>query len=172
LRFRARRWSRRDDSGLSETAGEGIRRNLPLDRPTITIIPRRIFMHRRIALALALLAGGVATFALAGGAGGAGKATPLQANATPLKVTVRMTDFKFRLSTTTVRKGRPVVFTVINRGPSPHDFDIAGTKGTPVIFAGKRTTQRVTFRKAGLFRYVCTVPRHAQFGMTGRLRVR
>jgi plastocyanin len=122
-------------------------------------------MHRRIGLVLALIAAGVAAVALTGVAGAADQATPV-------KVTVTMTDFKFKLSKTTVPKGTPVVFTVVNKGPSPHDFDISGTKGTPVILAGNRSTQRVTFKKAGAFRYVCTVPRHAQFGMTGNLKVK
>jgi plastocyanin len=122
-------------------------------------------MHRRTALLLALLVAGVAAIALAGVAGAAKQATPV-------KVTVTMTDFKFKLSKTSVPKGTPVVFTVVNKGPSPHDFDVSGTKGTPVILATKRTTQRVTFKKAGKVRYVCTVPRHAQFGMTGNLTVK
>ena len=31
--------------------------------------------------------------------------------------------------------------------------------------------QKVTFKKAGKVRFVCTVPRHAQFGMVGNLKV-
>ena len=121
-------------------------------------------MHRRLALIPALLAAvvGAAVVAQAAGAGQA---------ATPMKVTVTMTDFKFKLSKTSVPSGRPIVFTVINRGASPHDFDLTGTRGTPIIQPGRRTTQRVTFRRAASVRYVCTVPRHAQFGMVGRLKV-
>jgi plastocyanin len=121
-------------------------------------------MHRRIALIPALLAAGIAT-AVVAQAAGAGQA------ATPMKVTVTATDFKFKLSKTSVPSGRPIVFTLINRGPSPHDFDFSGMKGTPVILRGRQATLRITFKKAGSARYLCTVPRHAQFGMVGRLKV-
>jgi plastocyanin len=92
--------------------------------------------------------------------------------ASPVKVTVNMTDFKFKLSKTSVPKNTPVVFTVINKGPSPHDFDPVGTRGTKVIPTGTRTTMRATFRRAGKVRYICTVPRHASFGMVGNLTVK
>ena len=92
-------------------------------------------------------------------------------SSTPVKVTVTMTDFKFKLSTLKVPVGKAVKFTVINKGPSPHDFDVTGTKGTPVILKGKTVVQNVTFKKKGSFRFVCTVPRHAQFGMVGNLKV-
>ena len=126
-------------------------------------------MKVRIATVLALLA--AVTAALVATAGGAGAAGASPEVLTPLKVTVTMSDFKFRLTTKTIKKGRPVVFTVINRGPSPHDFDVSGTKGTPVIASGKRVTQKVTFTKTGKFRFVCTVPRHIQFGMAGNLTI-
>lgn len=90
----------------------------------------------------------------------------------PLKVTVTMSDFKFALSTKTVPRNRAVRFLVINKGPSPHDFDIKGKKGTPVILKGKRTSVTITFSKPGRYLYICTVPRHAQYGMTGRLTVK
>jgi uncharacterized cupredoxin-like copper-binding protein len=128
-------------------------------------------MKRRIALLVALLAVGVSVTAV-GIARGAGAGADGKQAATPIKVTVTMRDFRFTLSKTSVPRGRPVVFTVINRGPSPHDFDVSGTRGTPIIASGRRTTQRVTFQRAGRIRYVCTVPRHIQFGMFGRLTVR
>ena len=121
-------------------------------------------MRRRV---LAVAVAGVAAILVpAGGVGAANKV------ATPVKVTVTMSDFKFRLSKTSVPKNTLVVFTVVNRGPSPHDFDLVGTKGTPVILVGSKTTQRTTFKRAGKVRYVCTLPRHASFGMVGNLTVK
>jgi plastocyanin len=90
----------------------------------------------------------------------------------PVKITVTMSDFKFKFSKPTAPKGVPIVFTVINKGPSPHDWDLDGTKGTPVVDVGKTTVLKVTIKKAGSYRYVCTVPRHAQFGMSGNLTVK
>lgn len=124
-------------------------------------------MRVRMAGVLALLA--AVTAALLATAGGAGASSEAAA---PFKVTVSMADFKFKLSTLTVPKARPVVFAIVNKGPSPHDFDVYGTKGTPVIVSGKRVTQKVTFSKPGKFRFICTVPRHAQFGMQGNLTVK
>ncbi len=127
-------------------------------------------MHRRIlVITLALLAA-VAVSAVGIARAGSSGVESRQAVA-PIKITVTMTDFRFKLSKKTLPRNRPVVFTIINKGPSPHDFDISGTKGTKVIADGKRSTQRVTFKKAGKFRYVCTVPRHIQFGMAGNLTV-
>lgn len=101
-------------------------------------------------------------------AGGVGAANKM---ASPVKVTVTMTDFKYKLSKTSVPRNRPVVFTVINKGPSPHDFALPGKK-TPVKPSGTRATLKVTFKRAGKVRYICTVPRHASFGMVGNLTVK
>jgi uncharacterized cupredoxin-like copper-binding protein len=128
-------------------------------------------VNRRIALLAALIAVAGVSVAGIGIAHAAGSGADGTQATTPVKVTVTMSDFRFRLSKTSVPRGRPVIFTIINRGPTPHDFDLTGTRGTAIIAAGRRTTQRVTFRRAGRIRYVCTVPRHIQFGMFGRLTV-
>jgi uncharacterized cupredoxin-like copper-binding protein len=135
-------------------------------------------MNRRIVLIAALLA--VAAVSVAGIAT-AGGTSPSAVQATkPMKVTVTMTEFKFRLTNTatkkvvkTVPKGTRVAFTVLNKGDLGHDFDIPGLKNMPVIGGGKKfTNYTVTFKKAGQIRYVCTVPLHAGNGMQGNLRVR
>ena len=89
---------------------------------------------------------------------------------TPPKITVSATEFKFALLPKTAKKGT-VVFTVVNKGKTAHDFKIAGKK-TPQVSAGKRTTLRVTFKKAGRYPYLCTVPGHALAGMKGVLVVK
>jgi uncharacterized cupredoxin-like copper-binding protein len=94
-----------------------------------------------------------------------GTSTPQAAQ----KVTVTMTEFKFVLRPKTVTRG-VVVFTVVNRGKVAHDFKIAG-KRTPNVRPGKKATLRVTFAKAGRYRYSCTVPAHAPAGMKGVLVV-
>jgi plastocyanin len=86
-------------------------------------------------------------------------------------VTVRMTEYHFRLSVTHVRKGT-VIFTILNKGEIPHTFSIRSLdKTSPVIQAGKRYVMRVTFRKPGKYYYLCTVGAHEQYGMFGNLRV-
>jgi uncharacterized cupredoxin-like copper-binding protein len=90
--------------------------------------------------------------------------------ATPQKVTVTMTEFKFALKPKTAKKG-VVVFTALNKGTVAHDFKILGKK-TPNVAAGGRRTLRVTFKKAGRYKYLCTLPSHAAAGMRGTLIVR
>jgi uncharacterized cupredoxin-like copper-binding protein len=121
-------------------------------------------LRRRTVIAVAV-AGVCTALIAASGVGAANKATPV-------KVTVTMTDFKFKLSKTSVPKGTPIVFTVVNKGPSPHDFALTGGKKTPVKPSGTTSTLRVTFTRAAKVRYICTVPRHASFGMVGNLTVK
>jgi len=123
-------------------------------------------LRRRRVISVAAAVAGVSTVLVT--ASGVGAANNVTA---PVKVTVTMTDFKFRLSKASVPRNTPIVFTVINRGPSPHDFALPGKK-TPVKPSGTQSTLRVTFSKVGKVRYVCTVPRHASFGMIGNLVVK
>ncbi len=96
-----------------------------------------------------------------------------EASTAAVTINVTAVDFKFRLSKLSVPRGSVVTFKVVNKGKSPHDFDIPELrKGTKYIAPGKNTTFKVTFNKAGAYRYVCTVPRHIQLGMDGRLRVK
>ena len=107
----------------------------------------------------------ICSFVVAAGVGAANNM------ATPVKVTVTMSDFKFKLSKTSVPSRTPVVFTVVNKGPSPHDFALPGRK-TPVKPSNTTVTLKATFARAGKVRYVCTVPRHASLGMVGNLTVK
>jgi uncharacterized cupredoxin-like copper-binding protein len=87
------------------------------------------------------------------------------------KVTVKMVDYRFRLSTKTVHKGT-VVFTVINRGQVPHIFEIQRlSKQTRLLQPGQRAILRVRFRKAGRYYYLCPVGNHVLYGMAGYLHV-
>lgn len=88
-------------------------------------------------------------------------------------VTVTATEFRFRLSKRAFRRGSIVAFKLINRGEDVHDFKVKGFKRkTPVIQPGSQYTLRLTFKKAGRYTYLCTVPRHAQLGMSGTLVIR
>ena len=79
-------------------------------------------------------------------------------------------EFKFTLSKKTIPKGTGV-FKVANKGTASHDFKIAGKK-TSTITAGKGSTLRVIFNKAGKYPYLCTLPGHAAAGMKGVLVVK
>lgn len=91
---------------------------------------------------------------------------------TPTRITATATDFRFRMSTTRVTAGRPVVLTLVNKGPSPHDWAITGVRKTRILAPSQRQTIRFTISKKGRYRFICTVPRHAQFGMVGDLVMR
>lgn len=115
-----------------------------------------------------------AVSALLFGAADAAAATPAdRSNSTSYaamtSIRVVAVEFRFRLSKKSVHRGT-VVFRLVNHGKLAHDFKIAGRK-TPVIKPGKSAVLRVVFRKAGRYRYVCTVPGHAAAGMKGVLRV-
>ena len=86
------------------------------------------------------------------------------------KITVTMTEFKFKLSKASAPKG-DVVYTVVNKGEVPHDFKINGKK-TKLVPAGKSVKLTVKFQKTGKFPYLCTVPGHAPSGMKGTFTVK
>jgi uncharacterized cupredoxin-like copper-binding protein len=79
-------------------------------------------------------------------------------------------ELRFTLAKKTVPKGT-VTFKVTNMGTLSHDFKIAGKK-TPLIAKGKSATLKITFKKAGKYPYLCTVPGHAAAGMKGTLTVK
>ncbi len=60
---------------------------------------------------------------------------------------------------------------MVNKGAALHNFDIQGVKASKVIPPGKTTSFTVTFKKAGKYQYICDVPRHAELGMAGTLKV-
>ena len=119
-------------------------------------------MRRKVLLVVAL----VTLLAAASAYGGS-----QLASATTVTVTAgKPSELKFTLSKKTVPKGA-VTFKVTNKGTSSHDFKIAGKK-TALLARGKAATLKVTFKKAGKFAFLCTVPGHAAAGMKGTLTVK
>jgi uncharacterized cupredoxin-like copper-binding protein len=87
-------------------------------------------------------------------------------------VTVTMTDFHFKIVPATgLKHGVPITFKVVNKGAALHNFDLQKVKASKVIAAGKTTSITVTFKKAGKYQYTCDVPRHAELGMAGSLKI-
>ncbi len=121
---------------------------------------------KRIATVLAFAL--VALASIVGLAAQRAAAEPNAAAATT-KVTVVATEFKFKLSKTKVARGT-VVFTLVNKGKTQHDFKIAGKK-TPLVRPQKTAKLTVVFKKPGKYHYICTVPGHAAAGMKGVLTV-
>jgi uncharacterized cupredoxin-like copper-binding protein len=90
------------------------------------------------------------------------------------KVTVTMTDFHFKITIPkgqVIKHGVFVTFKVVNKGGAVHNFDLQQVKASKIIAPGKTTTIKVKFKKKGKFPYVCDVPRHAELGMAGTLKV-
>jgi len=87
------------------------------------------------------------------------------------KVTVKASEYKFVLSSTSVSKPGTVTFSVKNVGHIQHDFKIDGKK-TALLSPGKSATLTVKFTKAGSYPYMCTVSGHAALGMKGTFKVK
>jgi uncharacterized cupredoxin-like copper-binding protein len=88
-------------------------------------------------------------------------------------VTVTMVDFRFKLSFAgPYKRGVKYVFKTVNKGNALHNFDIQKVKAGKVIPNGKTSSFSVVFKKAGSYQYICDVPRHAELGMSGRLKVK
>ena len=90
-------------------------------------------------------------------------ATHRVALVTTIKVTA--SDFKFKLSAKTAKRGI-VVFKVTNIGALMHNFSIKG-RTTRKLSHGQSATLRVTFLRKGSYPYKCTVDGHAAAGMKG-----
>ena len=84
-------------------------------------------------------------------------------------VSVTGKEYKFTLSKKTVRHGS-VTFKFKNAGKLSHDFKIAGKK-TKIITKGKSAAPLTVRLKKGSYKYVCTIPGHADKGMKGTFRV-
>jgi uncharacterized cupredoxin-like copper-binding protein len=87
------------------------------------------------------------------------------------KVTVGMSEFKFAVTPKTVKKNVPVAFVLTNKGTTEHDFKINGKK-SKLVASGRKGALAVTFKKAGRYTYLCTLPGHAAAGMKGVLVVK
>jgi uncharacterized cupredoxin-like copper-binding protein len=94
-----------------------------------------------------------------------------QAAATATTVEVKGGEFFFGLSAKSAAKPGKVTFFFKNIGHVLHDFKINGKK-TPLIQPGKTAKLDVSFKKKGTYRYLCTVPGHAEAGMKGVFKVR
>lgn len=81
--------------------------------------------------------------------------------------TVVIKDFAFKPSAITVSKGTTVTWR-FSDGNTRHNVTSKGTRRFKSSGSKATGTHRVTFRKSGLYRYVCSL----HFGMKGSVRVR
>jgi uncharacterized cupredoxin-like copper-binding protein len=79
-------------------------------------------------------------------------------------------EFRFTLSKKKITAAGTVVFKVINKGKTAHNFAINGKK-TPLIKPNHSATLRVVFKKKGTYVFKCSVAGHARLGMKGSFGV-
>src|SRR5262249_8631048 len=122
----------------------------------------------RVRMMLALLVVGVV---------GAGAAFAIPAigahNTTAAKtVTINVTasEWKFKLSKSSVPVRTTVIFKGTNKGKIANDFKSNGSKNQ-LIKAGASKSVNAKFTKKGRLVYICTVTGHAKLGMTGMFSV-
>jgi len=87
------------------------------------------------------------------------------------EVMVIATDFSFDPDEMSVRAGQTVNLTLDNRGRLYHDLTIEGLGFVLTANAGERSSGALEVLQPGRYRFVCSVPGHAEAGMTGRLVV-
>ncbi len=115
-----------------------------------------------------LAAVALAALGVAGGVAAADRW--IESGATQLAVIAR--DTRYEPADLSIRAGRTAVLAFRNDDPVFHDWEVAGLAN---VDAGARPgqTQRIRFRidEPGTYRITCTVPGHADAGMTGTLVV-
>jgi uncharacterized cupredoxin-like copper-binding protein len=83
---------------------------------------------------------------------------------------VSLTEFAISPGEIDVPPGEPLTFVVSNDGTAPHTFAVetgSDTVETPQIQPGESTTLEVPALETGHYKTLCTVPGHADAGMTG-----
>jgi nitrite reductase (NO-forming) len=98
--------------------------------------------------------------------------TVAQAMTAAEQITISGSEFAFTPATVTVKKGQQVEITFKNTGKYPHNLTITdlGVKSN-TIKPGEQDVVTFTPDKTGNFAFMCTVPGHADKGMTGVLKV-
>ncbi len=87
------------------------------------------------------------------------------------EVTVVGTEFAFTPDVVTLAQGEPVNVTFVNDGRLPHDFVVPELDIHVAAGPGERATIGLTPEETGVFPIVCTLPGHANRGMSGSLAI-
>ena len=94
--------------------------------------------------------------------------------AAPARVQVTALEWEYRLSRTRIVAG-PALVELVNLGEDEHDLRLRRSGGTRTYRLGKILPGERALRSArlvpGRYRLWCSLPRHAERGMTGGLRV-
>ncbi len=87
------------------------------------------------------------------------------------EVVIGATEFSFEPSTVEVPTGKPVNLTLVNDGSTVHNLTIPALGVSVVAGPGQRATVGFVAPAPGTYQIVCTIPGHAEAGMTGTLVV-
>jgi plastocyanin len=150
--------------GLAQNLATRIRRGAMSARPAVALTSA---LGTALTAALALLAAacGAAQPAVAVAAPGAGGAH---------QVTVTASEMAFSPATVEVRAGEAVKVTLVNRGLLDHNWQVRLGGETVTVEARPRQSASTTFTAPapGTYEVICSLPGHAQAGMTGTLVAR
>jgi plastocyanin len=115
-----------------------------------------------------LIAVAAASLLVAGSVMAADRA--IDASATTASVTAR--DVRFDPEEVRVRAGQFAVVTFTNEDPVFHDWSVEGVENVDVpARPGQTAKLRFLIQEPGTYEVICTVPGHAEAGMTGTLVV-
>lgn len=118
--------------------------------------------------------------------------TPGDAKKAARTVTIKASEIAYDLSSLEVKTGETIAFVLVNDGTQDHELgvgdaaffeahrkmiaDMPGmaheTANIVVAKPGETETFAWTFSKAGTFQFACSMPGHAELGMTGAITVR
>jgi uncharacterized cupredoxin-like copper-binding protein len=145
----------------------------------MSVVPEGARDRGFLGVAIGLIAAGALVAALVATAGAAGD---------PTTVEIRIHYSRFSPSAVTVPAGRPITFVISNEDPIDHEWIVGDAalherhrNGTEVVhdrgpaevsidaLEGRTTT--VTFDKAGTYTFICHLPGHEAYGMTGTVTV-
>lgn len=88
------------------------------------------------------------------------------------QINVQAGEFVFDPSRIEVRADEPVNIRLVNRGALFHDFAVEGLAFRLSSLPGEQATAGLEAAEPGSYRFLCTVPGHADAGMVGTLVVR
>lgn len=86
-------------------------------------------------------------------------------------VEIEASEFVFQPDPLVIDAGDTVNLTLVNTGTLVHDLTIPKLDVHLVVWPGQASTTAVTVTEAGEYQMLCTVPGHAEAGMTGMIVV-
>ena len=87
------------------------------------------------------------------------------------EVRISATEMAFAPAELDLAAGEPVNITVVNDGDVFHDFDVPAAGIHLDLDPGEQTTAAITLDEPGTYEATCTVPGHANAGMTLTIHV-